>query len=609
MSVLRELLDLMDRRERWQLAGLGVCMLLMALLEMLGVASILPFMQVVSNPGLIQQNHWLSRLYEGLDFSSTQSFLLFLGLFVLVAIMINNGFSALTTWLMYRYAWSQNHRLSSRLLARYLDRPYSYYLTRNTAGLSKNILSEVQIVVQGVMLSVLKLACRVMVVVLMIGLLAAVNYRLALILGFVLGSAYGSVFVLLRRKQRRLGRERVLQNARRFQMASEALSGIKELKVLGRERGFLRRFREPSLRFTRTSASNQVVSSLPRYALETIAFGGILLIVLYSVRFSENVSEMLPVLSLYVIAGYRLLPSLNEMFGSAMQIRFNRPALEDLREDLLESEVETDGHPTATSKEQYELDPLPLRKALELRNVSFVYPEAPVASLESISMTVERNQVVGLVGETGAGKTTLVDVLLGLLEPTDGVIEVDGKPLTVQDRFAWRRSCGYIPQEIFLSDDSVRANIAFGVPPDFIDDESVRRAGKIAQIHEFVIALPDKYETRVGERGVRLSGGQRQRIGIARALYHDPDVLVMDEATSSLDGATEAAVMEMIHSLGRTKTLVVIAHRLSTVRECDVIYLLQQGRITASGTYEELARTNPYFRSMAGMTDTVAERV
>jgi ABC-type multidrug transport system fused ATPase/permease subunit len=603
-NLVRQLWDLLRPKERRQLIGLGFCMLMMAILETAGVASILPFMQVVTNPGLIQGNSWLSALYDWLDFSSTQMFLLFLGIAVLVAISLNNAFSAFTTWIMYRFAWSQNHRLSTRLLAKYLNQPYTFFLARNTAELSKNILSEVQIAIQGVMLAALKFVCRLLIVLLIVALLAIIDPLLAVIVGLALGGAYGIVYLLLRRKQRRLGRERLYQNGRRFQMAGEALAGIKELKVLGREQTFLKRFKEPSSRFCRAAASNQLVSALPRYALETIAFGGVLLIILYSLRNIGSTNDLLPLLSVYVFAGYRLMPSLNELFTSAIQMRFNRASLEDLHEDFGQALSEVSWQEWAKRGE--EAVSLPLREFLELRDVSYTYPGAPAPALEFVNMAIQRNQVIGLVGETGAGKTTLGDLILGLLEPTSGTIEVDGVPLTPDNRRAWRRSCGYIPQEIFLSDDTIRANIAFGVPEELIDDAAVTRAARIARIDDFIETLPERYHTEVGERGVRLSGGQRQRIGIARALYHDPHVIVMDEATSSLDGATEAAVMEMIHKLGRVKTLLIIAHRLSTVRACDLIYLVRDGGTRVQGTYEDLASTSRYFRAMGGL-ETIRE--
>ncbi|MBW3671360.1 MAG: ABC transporter ATP-binding protein/permease [Acidobacteria bacterium] len=603
MKLIRQILDMFEVRERWRLLGLGLSMLLMAVMEVIGVASIMPFMQVVSNPDLVQENHWLSGVYEALDFSSTRAFLIFLGFALLGLIAINNGLSAFTMWLMHRFAAGQQHRLSIRLLSRYLARPYDFYLGCNTAGLSKNILAEVQTVINGVMLAVLRLLARGLVALMIIGLLAAVDPVLAVFVGGILGGAYGIVYSLLRRKQRRLGQERYTENRRRFQVAAEALTGIKDVKVLGRESAFLARFRQPSWRFCRATASNHVVSKLPRYALETIAFGGIVLIVLYSLQFSGDIQGILPVLSLYAFAGYRLMPAINDIFMSAVSIRFSRVALDGLHQDLTGDFGEDSDSSVRARLEE----PLPFHRQLALKDLSFTYAGAATPSINHLDLTVERRQVVGLVGETGSGKTTLVDIILGLLQPTEGVIQVDGEPLLGERVRRWRRSCGYVPQEIFLSDDSIRANIAFGIPSEKIEEEAVVRAARMAQIDDFIQALPEGYETVVGERGVRLSGGQRQRIGIARALYHDPQVLIMDEATSSLDGATEAAVMDMIHCLGQEKTLIVIAHRLSTVQTCEIIHLLENGRIVASGTYEELARTNRKFRAMAGMSALVVE--
>ena len=600
------LFDLLESRERWQLLGLGVCMLVMAILETLGVASILPFMHVVSNPSLVQENHWFALFYDRMGFSSTDSFLVFLGLVALAMISVNNGFSAFTIWLMHRFAWSQNHRLATRLLDRYMHRPYSFFLSRNTSDLSKNILLEVQSVVQGVILAALRLVSRSLVAILIIGLLAVIDLRLSLIVGGVLGTAYAVVYVSVRRRQRKLGKQRLAENKRRFQVSVEALAGIKELKVLGREGLFLQRFLGPSLRYCNVTASHQVMSSLPKFALETLAYGGVLLIVLYFLRFSGEIEDVLPILSLYVFAGYRLMPSLNEIFTTAILMRFNQEPLRHLHADLMDSGAGPD-EPSVWKGKETDQKPLPLGKELALKNISFTYPNTEAPSIESVDLRIFRHQVVGFVGETGAGKTTLVDIILGLLKPTAGVLEVDGEPIHGDRVHRWQRSCGYIPQVIFLTDDTIRANIAFGIPKGMVDEDAVARAARIARIDDFIATLPKGYDTEVGERGVRLSGGQRQRIGIARALYHDPAVLVMDEATSSLDGATEAGVMEMIHHLGKLKTLIVIAHRLSTVRACDVIYLLHDGRITASGTYSDLASTNTYFRSMAGLEASALE--
>jgi ABC-type multidrug transport system fused ATPase/permease subunit len=575
-------------------------MLLMALLETLGVASILPFMRLVADPSVLHEEGLLNSVYSALDFQSPEQFTLFVGTALLALIVIANGFGAFTTWLTFRVVWDQNHRLASRLLGRYLNRPYSFFLQRNTADLGKNVLAEVGSFIQGVLLPSFHMLASGLVVCLMVGLLAFVNVVLVLIVGGSLGAAYGVLYVLLRRRQLRLGVRRFRENGRRFQAANEALMGIKDVKVLGREASFLERFRKPSRRFTRAAASNQVVSKLPRYALETIAFGGLLLILLYSVRVSGSISDTLPMLSLFAFAGYRLMPALSVLFASVVQIRFNIPALQHLHEQLCGDEPDETSH---TELKGLPIEGLELRQSLVLNDVSFTYEGAEVSALSDVNLEIRRNQTVGLVGRTGAGKTTLVDVILGLLYPTGGYLEADGSPLVGDRLQQWKRICGYVPQEIFLCDNSIRENIAFGIPEDEIDQSMVEKAARTAQIHEFIVGLPAAYDTVVGDRGVRLSGGQRQRIAIARALYNNPQVLIMDEATSSLDGATEAAVMEVISKLGRAKTLIIIAHRLSTVRACDSIYLLQGGRCVAKGTYDELVRDNPHFRLLAGLDE------
>jgi ABC-type multidrug transport system fused ATPase/permease subunit len=598
VTVIRQILDLC-RREKWRLIGLSSAMLVTAFLETLGVASILPFMRLVADPTVINNPGLLNRIYSELDFDSTEQYTLFLGGSLLALIIISNGFSAFTTWLMFRVAWDQNHRLSSRLLHKYLSRPYSFFLQRNTAELGKNVLAEVGSFIQGILLPALRVLASSLVVCLLIALLAFVNIGLVLIVGGSLGTAYGLLYIVLRRRQLVLGVKRFRENGRRFQAANEALMGIKDVKVLGREASFLERFRRPSRRFTRAAASNQVVSKLPRFALETIAFGGLLLILLYSIQVSGSMSETLPLLSLFAFAGYRLMPALSELFASAVQMRFNLPALQHLHEQLCGDEVSSS--PAAAMTAGGPADSLELRNSLVLNNVSFHYEGADGPALSDVNLEIRRNQTVGLVGRTGAGKTTLVDVILGLLEPTAGQMEVDGLPLVGSRLNQWKRTCGYVPQEIFLCDSSIRENIAFGIPEDQIDQAKVEEAARVAQIHEFIEGLPQAYDTVVGDRGVRLSGGQRQRIAIARALYSNPEVLVLDEATSSLDGATEAAVMEVIGKLGKAKTLIIIAHRLSTVRACDSIYLLQSGRNIANGTYDELSRENPHFRLLAGL--------
>ena len=597
--MLGRLLSLLGKRQKLGLALLGVGMIGMGVMELLGVASIFPFIQLVASDGPPDPASWLGRVYAWAGSPPTAQFQFAAGLVVLAVIGLTNLVGAATTWYLYRFAWAQNHRLTTHLLRRYLTQPYAFFLGRNTAELSQKVLTEVYTVVSGILLPGLHVCARTVSVLLLLTLMAVVDPGLAGVVALVFGGSYALVYLLMRRKQYRLGTERYESNTARFGISREVLVGIKDVKALGREDEFLRRFAGPSWRYSIGTATNQIMGRLPRFALETIAFGTIIVIILVRLRGDEPFAELLPVLSLYVFAGYRIMPALNQLFNAVVTIRFNLPALEELQTDLFSIEGDLSGPAVVARKS---VEPMGLSDAVVMRGVAFRFEDERGFALQDLDVRIGANEMVGFVGTTGSGKTTIVDLVLGLLRPTAGSIEVDGVALDATNVEAWRKSCGYVPQDVFLSDDSIAANIAFGLPPNEVDDDAVRRAATVAQLDEFVKSLPDGYTTVVGERGVRLSGGQRQRIGIARALYHDPDVLIMDEATSALDGATEAALLDTIGALARRKTLVMIAHRLTTVRACDRIYLLDRGRILDEGTFEELHERNEGFRVMAGDT-------
>lgn len=597
-STVRKLAALFDGRERWRALALFAGVVVMALVETVGIASIMPFMALVANPGLVGESEWLRWAFQVSGARSTSQFLFVAGVAVLAVIAFSNAFTALITWMMLRFVWAKSHRLSVRLLEHYLRQPYEFFVNRNTASLSRNILAEVMSVISGVMIPSMQLVARSLAALFIVGLLFLTDPLLTLVVVLTLGGAYAAIYTVVRRRQGVLGRERMLASGQRFTLAAEALGGIKDVKVLGREDSFLRRFSGPSARFSAANASNAIISQLPRYALETVAFGGILLIIVYQIGVRGTLDQVLPVVSLYAFAGYRLLPSLQQIFAALAAIRFNAPALDDVHADL-SLPAGTPG-PAASR-----VAARPARAAnVELVGVRFRYPGADEEALRGVSLSIEANTTVGLIGPSGSGKTTVADLVLGLFRPSGGDILVDGEPLDPA-RAGWYRRVGYVPQQIFLCDDSFTGNIAFGVPEDEIDHAAVERAARVAHLHDFILTLPEGYGTVVGERGIRLSGGQRQRIGIARALYHDPDVLVLDEATSALDGMTEDAVMQAISELAHQKTIVLIAHRLTTVRECDRIFLLSAGTVTASGTYDELERESAQFRAMARITEPV----
>ena len=575
LTIPRKLLALLSPAERRRLFWLLLCILLMAFLEIASIGMVLPFLAVASNPATVQSNDLLLWVYEGLAFTSTNSFLIALGLLAFLALLLSNAWMTLTLWLQARTTAALGHGLATRLLAHYAGQPYAFFLGRNSADLGKTILAEVEQLTQGVIIPALQLVTRMAVAVAILGLLIAFDPLLACLIGMVLGGAYAGIFLLVQRHLATLGRERVAANSRRFKATSELFGAIKDIKLLGREGDLLDEFESPSRRYYETTATSSIIAQLPRYLLEAVAFGGVLLIAVYLLLRGGALQDVIPVLGLYAFAGYRLMPSLQQIFAALAQLRFGGPVLDNVHRELQEGAVRA---PCARGTKLH--DPYPFHKALELDHATFTYPGAATAALTDVSLTIAAKTTVGFMGPTGAGKTTLIDLVLGLLHPTSGEIRVDGQPLDAQTLPAWQRSIGYVPQHIYLSDDTIARNIALGVPDQDIDLAAVRRAARIARIDAFIESdLPQAYNTVVGERGIRLSGGQRQRIGIARALYHNPSVLVFDEATSALDHATEAAVMEAIDTLSGNRTILIIAHRLSTLDVCDVVFRVERGQI------------------------------
>jgi len=595
-AIYARLFDLLEPRDRRRLLMLMGLILVMGLVEALGVGSVLPFLTVLSEPGLVEENPWLGAAYEAGGFEDRESFLVALGLAMFAVVIVSLGMKVLTLYASTRFTLMLGHRIALRMLTGYLGQPYAWFLGRHSAELVKTVVGEVNFVVNSVMLPAIQLVAAAVVVVFLTGLVISVDPVVALSAAGLFGLVYGGIFLAMRRSLARLGTQRYEANEARFRIAQEALTGIKDVKVLGREGVLARRFEVPSHRLARTQTLSTLLGEMPRPVLEALLFGGLLMLALQMMLSREGgLMEAIPVIGLYAFAGARLFPQMQMIHHMLSKLRFGQASLEALHADLAGIRAHARALPDAPPA------PLGLAHALELRDVHFTYPEAGRAALAGLTMRVGARSRVGIVGGTGAGKTTAVDVILGLLVPDAGALVVDGVALGPEALPAWRRSIGYVPQQIFLADETVAGNIAFGIPPGEIDMAAVERAARIAELHGFVTGELDRgYETRVGERGVRLSGGQRQRIGIARALYHDPDVLVLDEATSALDTLTERAVMEALANIGQAKTVIMIAHRLSTVRDCDEIVLMERGRIVASGPYERLLAESAAFRAMAG---------
>jgi ABC-type multidrug transport system fused ATPase/permease subunit len=599
LSIYRKLNDLLDARERRLAWLVFALMLITAMLETVGVASVMPFISVLSNPDVVQNNRFLNSIYEFLGFQSTDAFLLFLGVVVFLFLVGSLAFKGFTFWAQIRYSHLRNHALGCRLIARYLGQPYHWFLDRHTANLSTTLLAEVNRVVQGAMFPAMQVIANGLVVVFLLTFMVLIDPLLAAVAAVALGGIYSVIYLLTRHYLARIGDERLRANRERFHVVQEAFGGIKDVKIAGLEDTLVGRFRNPSRRLAHKEVAAKTLSEIPSFAMQAVVFGGMMLVLLYLMMTRGSLQEALPVLAAYGFAGYRLMPALQTVYRQVSTLRFSVPTLESLHADI-QSLDPVDSQEGLQRDEHGKPRRLGLSDRLELRDVHYAYPNADREALRGISLSVDAYTTVGLVGATGSGKTTTVDLILGLLRPSSGALIADGKPIDRSNIRSWQRSLGYVPQHIFLSDETVAANIAFGIRPADIDHDAVERAARVANLHDFVInELQDGYETRVGERGVRLSGGQRQRIGIARAMYHDPDVLILDEATSALDNVTERAVMDAVHNLGSRKTIILIAHRLSTVRSCDRIFLLEHGQLIADGTYDELVSENEKFRQMA----------
>jgi ABC-type multidrug transport system fused ATPase/permease subunit len=576
---------------RRELAWLCLLAALAGLLETLGVASVMPFLAVLAQPELATSDARIAAPMSLLGVAGTSSSLAVLGALVLLALLVTNAISAASALRMLRFANRQGHGLAVRLLAIYLRQPYTFHLHRHSAELQKNVLQEVNRITVGMLVPGVNMIARAFVVLFLLGLLVFVDPALALVVAVVLGTVYLALFWLVRVALHAAGRQSVEAGTQRSLHAQESLSGVKEIKLLGREADFIGRFATWSRRWADAQASSQALSMLPRYAVEAIAFGFLLLVAIYLIAAGGAIGQVLPMLGLYAFAGYRLMPALHQLFSDWAALRYGRAALAVVMDDL---EVAAFDEPAAGQPV-----PLAFKQEIALAGVSYRYPGKEDWALRDLTLRIAKKTSVALVGPTGCGKTTVIDLLLGLLQAEDGSLTVDGAVVEPPRLRAWQRLIGHVPQQIFLCDDTIARNIALGVPDTEIDSAALERAARLARLHDFVTGLPDGYATLAGERGVRLSGGERQRIGIARALYHDPEVLVLDEATSALDTVTENALLEALQALAGQKTIVMVAHRLSTVRGCDCICVMEQGRIVERGRYDELIAGSQRFRSLA----------
>ena len=587
--VIKKIIKLLSHREQKIGFMLLLMTLVMAFLDMIGVASIMPFIAVLANPQIIETNLILSKLFIFFEFEKKDDFILFLGLAAFALLVFSLAFKSLTTYMQLRFALMHEYMLGKRLVEGYLYQPYKWFLNRNSAEISKSILSEVSAIVNGCLMPMMSLVSQGAVAIAIMGMILFVNPMASLIVCLVLGLAYGLIYKAVSNFLNKLGVKRAQANELRFKVISEAFGAFKEVKVGGLERFFIDHFSTPAKNYAEKEATASIVRQLPKYALEMVAFGGMLLALLYIIA-QKGFTDAIPIIALYAFAGYRFMPALQQIYSSLTQLKFVGPVLDSIYEDLISLEKETENN----KKEKIDF-----KDSIELKKVFFTYPNESQPVLKNINLSIKCKQKIGIVGGTGSGKTTTVDLILGLLKPERGSLTVDELEINSQNYRRWQSMIGYVPQQIYLSDESIAENIAFGVDKEDIDYKAVERVAKIANLHDLVNnELKNGYQSVVGERGIRLSGGQRQRIGIARALYHNPKLLIFDEATNSLDNLTEKAVIESIQNIDEDITIIMIAHRLNTVRNCDTIFLIEGGNLVAQGSFDELLKNNSSFKKM-----------
>ncbi|MBS8238962.1 ABC transporter ATP-binding protein [Marinobacter lipolyticus] len=595
LKTFRQLFGILDRRERIQAVFVFLFSIVVAGAEVVGVASILPFMSAVSNPESVTENPFLATLREWFGFLDDEEFIIALGLGVIALLLTSLAVRAIGIWVQVKFSTLRSHSVSYRLMKAYLHQPYQWYLNQHTARMSTSVLSEAAQVINGALFPAMQMITKLLIVLSLFGLLVVTDPALALIAVTVIGFAYGAIYMLSRKTLSILGQRRHRANQKRYRVVQESFGGIKDLFIIGREAQAVERFRLASQNMAKHIARARVTAELPPLAMQGLIFSGMIAIVIYFLGVYGSVQNALPVLSLFALAGYRLMPELQAVYRHLTEIRVTESVLDSVYNDLRRLEQTSRPMRGADVKKWPGLEEPEIR----FRQVFYAYPGADRKALADINLTIRPYSTVGIVGPTGSGKTTLVDVLLGLLSPERGELIIGGVAIDSANIRSWQDKIGYVPQQIFLTDNTVAGNIAFGIEETDIDQAAVEKAARIANLHDFIMSeLPEGYQTRIGEKGVRLSGGQRQRIGIARALYHDPGVLILDEATSALDNLTERAVMDAVNRLSKKKTIILIAHRLSTVQACDEIVLMEAGRISATGRYDELVESNSVFREM-----------
>lgn len=593
-KILKELFGYLNPSQRKSLYKLQVLVVLMALMQLASVASILPFMTIVSDIEQLQKGNYIAEVYKLSGVNSESQFIFWLGIGVLFSLLIATILSIITTWKLSLFANRLGVELADNLYAHYLNKDWLFHSSNSSASFTKKIASETVRLTHGILLPAVHCNSNIILVLFLSIGIFIFNPIVAIIGIIIFSMSYILIFKAISLILLRNGRSVSEMYEVRFRLMNEGFGGIKDILLLDKKRNFIEQFKQAGVLFATSQGINNALAHAPRYFMELVAFGSMVSLVLFFFTTQNgNSASILPILSVYAVSGMKLLPAFQQIFTAVSSIKSNIGAFESIQHDVAEAINNKLILPTSHKGLLYP------KNQILVEDVSFIYQGKEDPVLNNLNLSIPANSTIGIVGPSGSGKSTLIDVLLGLIEPQKGHLKIDNELIGFHNRRSWQNSIGFVAQDIFLTEGTIAENIAFGISEDEVNLDQVNDALKLANLNSLVKSLKNGINTKVGERGVQLSGGQRQRIGIARALYHKAKVLVFDEATSSLDGLSEKAVMEAIHKFNGKKTIIMIAHRLKTIENCDLIFFLDNGIIKDYGTYDELIKKSSKFKMMS----------
>ncbi|MCB2102952.1 MAG: ABC transporter ATP-binding protein [Rhodobacterales bacterium] len=598
--MIKDLYSVLDARGRRQVTGVWALTLINSLLEAVGIGILFPFFKLVSEPKTLHDHALLERAYQFLALDNERQFIVAAAIAICLVLYAKNLLYLLATHLKLRFINGSTVSLSRRLLRGYLHAPYEFHLKRNSADLIWNLQGAVTKMFDSAFQGMIELATEAVVILGIVVILMMADPVVTLFTFSLVSGVFAVFYATFRKRMEYYGAQSQKLEKLCLKTLQQTFGSIKEIKILNRQDYFERHFTELVAEIAEIRRSRVFLTSIPRPMIEIVTVTAMILTVLYVLSTGRSGTEIIALLGLFGVAAFRMMPSLGRVVMALNNIKTGKPAVKTVMDDYhmvlrQEASVHAPEGPDMT-----------FEKGLEVQDVTYVYPDTDKRVLDNVTLNLPRHASVALVGPSGAGKTTLADVILGIHPPTGGQVLADGRDIAANPQ-GWQRRFGYVPQQIYLLDDSLRRNVAFGLDDDQIDDDRVRAALDMAQLSDVVAEMPDGLDSRVGESGSRFSGGQRQRLGIARALYPDPDIIIMDEATSALDAETEVAVTKVIHDLSRTKTILIIAHRLSTVSACDRLYYMEDGRVTGEGTFTELCQDNPSFARMVRLAELMRD--